>query len=182
MTVHWKDLKIILKEHLKNNVLKLGQCYYLQTVGIAQGSILSTLLCTLYYGHMENSIIFPYLSKNDHDRQILPDDVNGCAAPEATTDLSSSSSQYLLLRYVDDFLFLTTSKKQAISFFTRLWRGFYNYNCNMNKDKFCTNFDFGAHKLDLKRLLVTSDDVSFLKWSGLLINCCSLEVQADYSR
>lgn len=162
-------------------MLKLGRCFFLQTVGIPQGSVLSTLLCTLYYGHMERNKIFPYLSLSGHDVTIRPE--NGCAAPEATSDVSFLSPKYLLLRFVDDFLFVSTSKKQASSFFSRLQRGFREYNCYMNQEKFCMNFDYGGtHKLDSKRLLVGSDGVSFMQWSGLLINSCTLEVQADYSR
>ncbi|KNA21576.1 hypothetical protein SOVF_041310 isoform B [Spinacia oleracea] len=181
ISVRRKELEFNLKEHLKKNVLKLGRCFFLQTVGIPQGSVLSTLLCTLYYGHMERNKIFPYLSLSGHDVTIRPE--NGCAAPEATSDVSFLSPKYLLLRFVDDFLFVSTSKKQASSFFSRLQRGFREYNCYMNQEKFCMNFDYGGtHKLDSKRLLVGSDGVSFMQWSGLLINSCTLEVQADYSR
>ncbi|CAO2830156.1 unnamed protein product [Amaranthus hypochondriacus] len=180
ITVRWEKLKSILEEHLKNNVLKLGQCFFLQTVGIPQGSVLSTLLCTLYYGYMEREVIFPYLANWGHD--VIQDE-NGSTAFEATSNLSFSSPKYLLLRFVDDFLFMSTSKKQATRFYSRLRRGFREYNCYMNEDKFCTNFHFGDMcNLDSKRLLVGSDGVSFMRWSGLLINSCSLEVQADYTR
>lgn len=180
-TVWREELKFNLKEHLKNNVLKLGRCFFLQTVGIPQGSVLSTLLCTLYYGHMERNVIYPYLSLSGHDMIIQAD--NGCASLEATPDVSLSFPRYLLLRFVDDFLFVSTSKKQASSFFSRLQRGFQEYNCYMNQEKFCMNFDSGStHKFDSNRLFVGSDGVSFMQWSGLLINSCTLEVQADYSR
>ncbi|XP_021744999.1 telomerase reverse transcriptase-like isoform X2 [Chenopodium quinoa] len=181
MTVRREELMYNLKEHLKNNVLKLGQYYFLQTVGIPQGSVLSSLLCTLYYGHMERNVIFPYLSLSGQDMPIHVD--NGSAALVATSAVSFSSPKYLLLRFVDDFLLVSTSKKQASSFFSRLRRGFHAYNCYMNQEKFCMNFDYGGtHKVDSKRLLVGSDGVSFMQWSGLLINSCTLEVQADYSR
>uniref|UniRef100_A0A803LJI9 Telomerase reverse transcriptase n=1 Tax=Chenopodium quinoa TaxID=63459 RepID=A0A803LJI9_CHEQI len=141
MTVRREELKYNLKEHLKNNVLKL-EC---------------------------------------QDMPIQVD--NGSAALVATSVVSFSSPKYLLLRFVDDFLFVSTSKKQASSFFSRLRRGFHAYNCYMNQEKFCMNFDYGGtHKVDSKRLLVGSDGVSFMQWSGLLINSCTLEVQADYSR
>ena len=181
MTVRREELMYNLKEHLKNNVLKLGQYYFLQTVGTPQGSVLSSLLCTLYNGHMERNLLFPYISLSGQDMPIHVD--NGSAALVATSAVSFSSPKYLLLRFVDDFLFVSTSKKQASSFFSRLRRGFHAYNCYMNQEKFCMNFDYGGtHKVDSKRLLVGSDGVSFMQWSGLLINSCTLEVQADYSR
>ncbi|KAH9619593.1 hypothetical protein KSS87_022469, partial [Heliosperma pusillum] len=94
-TIRREELLLILKEHLKNNVLKLGQCFFLQTVGIPQGSVLSTLLCTLYYGHMENTVIAPYLAKGAND--VAKHSDSGCVALEATTDASSLFPKSMLL-------------------------------------------------------------------------------------
>ncbi|KAK9750375.1 hypothetical protein RND81_02G191800 [Saponaria officinalis] len=179
-TVKREELQLILKEHLKNNVLKLGQYFFLQTVGIPQGSVLSTLLCTLYYGHMENNVIVPYLAKSGND--IAEPNDNGRVALDAMSDASFPLPESMLLRFVDDFLFISTSKKQAMTFYTRLRRGFREYNCYMNQEKFCTNFDCGSLQPGSKRLLIGGDGVSFVQWSGLLINSSNLEVQADYSR
>ncbi len=43
----------ILKHHITQNVIYMRGRYYLQQVGIPQGSVLSSLLCSLFYGHME---------------------------------------------------------------------------------------------------------------------------------
>eukprot|EP00118_Oscarella_pearsei_P018196 m.185167 g.185167 ORF g.185167 m.185167 type:complete len:1013 (+) comp39334_c0_seq80:52-3090(+) len=51
------SLLTLLQSHIKNNFLKIhGKCYR-QTVGIPQGSILSTLLCNFYLGHIENTCL-----------------------------------------------------------------------------------------------------------------------------
>ncbi|KAK2513477.1 Tert [Columba guinea] len=42
---------------ISNNILEIGNRYYLQCCGIPQGSILSTLLCSLCYGDMENKLL-----------------------------------------------------------------------------------------------------------------------------
>ncbi|XP_053916186.1 telomerase reverse transcriptase isoform X2 [Cuculus canorus] len=42
---------------IHNNILEIGNRYYLQCCGIPQGSILSTLLCSLCYGDMENKLL-----------------------------------------------------------------------------------------------------------------------------
>ncbi|XP_040540215.1 telomerase reverse transcriptase isoform X2 [Gallus gallus] len=42
---------------LHNNILEIGHRYYIQCSGIPQGSILSTLLCSLCYGDMENKLL-----------------------------------------------------------------------------------------------------------------------------
>ncbi|CAE1228151.1 TERT [Acanthosepion pharaonis] len=56
---HMKFDEIIKKLHchVSNNVVKLDSHYYTQTQGISQGSVLSTLLCNIYYGHMENKML-----------------------------------------------------------------------------------------------------------------------------
>lgn len=37
--------------------LQVGKAWYRQTQGVSQGSVLSTLLCSFYYGAMETDII-----------------------------------------------------------------------------------------------------------------------------
>ncbi|KAK9283883.1 hypothetical protein L1049_012138 [Liquidambar formosana] len=58
-----EDLYFNLTEHVKRNVLQFDRKFYLQDVGIPQGSVLSSLLCSFYYGHLERSVIFPFLEK-----------------------------------------------------------------------------------------------------------------------
>lgn len=181
-----EDLFFTLKEHVKYNVLQLDKKFYLQGVGIPQGSILSSLLCSLYYGHLERNVIFPFLEKTceptaeDISRGHISHDAS---SHESSEDKFDSPSNYILLRFIDDFLLISTSKKQAASFFSRLRRGFRDYNCYMNDDKFCLNFDIGhTSGIPSNRVYVGEDGISFLRWSGLLINCSTLEVQGDYTK
>lgn len=51
------DIKQLLHEHIKNNIVKIGGQYCRQQVGIPQGSVLSSLLCNLFYGHMERTVL-----------------------------------------------------------------------------------------------------------------------------
>lgn len=170
-----KVLFSYLKEHVKYNVLLLDKKFYLQGVGIPQGGILSSLLCSLYYGHLERHVIIPFLEKTLKS--------GGCTENHAlcmSNDDEVSSTCYMLIRFIDDILFISTSKKQAASFFSRLQRGFRDYNCYMNAKKFGANFDVG--QMSGSRVYVSEDGTSFLRWSGLLINSCTLEVQADYTK
>jgi len=181
-----EELFFTLKEHVKYNVLRLDKKFYLQGVGIPQGSILSSLLCSLYYGHLERNVIFPFLEKTceptaeDISRRHISHDAS---AHESIEDKFDSPPNYILLRFLDDFLLISTSKKQAASFFSRLRRGFRDYNCYMNDDKFCLNFDIEhTSGIPSNRVYVGEDGISFLRWSGLHINCSTLEVQADYTK
>jgi telomerase reverse transcriptase len=59
------ELVRLLEHHITNNLIRVNQSFaevhsqigetlYRQTIGIPQGSILSTLLCSLFYGHLES--------------------------------------------------------------------------------------------------------------------------------
>ncbi|KAK4493168.1 hypothetical protein RD792_017974 [Penstemon davidsonii] len=175
-----EELHMILKEHITRNVVQLHNNFYLQNVGIPQGSVLSTLLCSYYYDHMERNVVFPYLRKAFKGLDTHGPSASGCKNAKG---LLVDASKHLLLRFIDDFLFISTSKEQASMFFSRLERGVRDYNCYMNEDKYGLNFKMnheeGRHS---SRLYCGKDSVSFLRWSGLLLNCCTLEIQADYTR
>lgn len=181
-----RELFFNLNEHVKRNVLQLDKTFYLQGIGIPQGSILSSLLCSLYYGHLERNVIFPFLDKNC---ELATEDLSrrhncqDASVPGNSSENRVSSSCYMLLRLIDDFCFISTSKRLAAAFYTRLQGGFPDYNCYMNEDKFCLNFDARhASGLPSNRVYVGEDGISFIRWSGLLLKSCTLEVQADYTR
>lgn len=155
----------------------------MQSVGIPQGSMLSPLLCSIYYGHMENNKLHPYIRKIcESERQFFSAE-HDSSNVVSWEDASSGCPRYMVLRYIDDFFFVSTSKKLALGFFSRLQRGFPAYNCTMNEGKFGLSFDVGNMlKIQQSRFHVLDDGASYVCWSGLLINCCTLEVQADYTR
>lgn len=165
-------------------MLQLDNKFFVQSVGIPQGSVLSSLLCSLYYGHLENSVIFPFLEKACKPDPGFPSEERFLDDTAARYNhLVAYQPNYLLLRLIDDLLFISTSKDQASKFFFRLRRGFRAYNCNMNEQKFGTNFQMnGIPSLGSDRLYVVEDGTSFLRWNGLFINCSTLEIQADYTR
>jgi telomerase reverse transcriptase len=84
----------LLREHIKANIVKIGNRHYRQKDGIPQGSVLSSLLCNFFYGDMERKHLG--FTKDD-----------GSA----------------LLRYVDDFLFITTKKDLAVEFLRVMAQG-----------------------------------------------------------
>nr|AAX21217.1 telomerase reverse transcriptase catalytic subunit [Scilla peruviana] len=234
-----EELHHLLTEHLKNNILKIGKKFYLQKIGICQGSSISPLLCSFYLGHLERRVIFPYLANSNKQcnapitnkelavkrclltsrdcmvgpssnayQTVKPNEYEApCSGSSTGLDVFPSGTQnwcqeghtmtacnnetrdgnlsppiFLLLRWIDDFLFISTSKQQAASFFRRMERGFKEYNCEMNNKKFGLNFDVGQNSHLQNRLYIGMDGIQFLPWSGLLLNCRTLEIQADYTR
>ncbi|XP_021114239.1 telomerase reverse transcriptase isoform X3 [Heterocephalus glaber] len=95
---------------LRGSILRIGGRCYVQGRGIPQGSILSTLLCSLCYGDMENMLF----------TRVQQDGV--------------------LLRLVDDFLLVTPHLAQARAFLGTLVRGIPEYGCTLNLQKTLVNF------------------------------------------
>ena len=77
----------LLTQHIQSNVVKIGKRFYRQKNGIPQGSIVSSLLCNLFYSTLESG------------------------------DLSFiKSPNTILLRLIDDFLLISTAQATATKF------------------------------------------------------------------
>uniref|UniRef100_A0A803WGX2 Telomerase reverse transcriptase n=1 Tax=Ficedula albicollis TaxID=59894 RepID=A0A803WGX2_FICAL len=95
---------------IHNSILKIRNRYYVQCCGIPQGSILSTLLCSLFYGDMENKF------------------------------LSGIKQDGVLIRLIDDFLLLTPHLMKARTFLRTLTSGIPEYGLLINPNKTVVNF------------------------------------------
>jgi len=161
-----------LREHLGSTLVRLGGAFFVQQVGVPQGSILSTLLCSALYADMEANHSLGGAGSSHAQR-------TSTAMMDASGD-----DQTLLLRWVDDFLLMTTDPDVATTFLHNLTGGFPEYGASVSVAKTCINFDAWAP--DGKRMprneLVTPDGRRHVKWCGLLIDSVTLEVQADNSR
>ncbi|KAJ7991969.1 hypothetical protein DPEC_G00289360 [Dallia pectoralis] len=149
--VHGQDVLEFFTQMLTRSVIYLGKKAFCQCRGIPQGSVASSLLCCLCYGHMENTL-FPQVTQK-----------GGC-----------------LMRLVDDFLLITPDLSQAQSFLRTLMGGVPQYGCVVNKQKIAVNFPLreggdcpvGVHLLPSRCLF---------PWCGLLVDTHTLDVYRDYS-
>lgn len=114
-----ESLLKLLKEHISNHIVKVGRHTYRQIVGIPQGSIVSTLLCSFFYGDLERRELAHVLTKES-----------------------------CLIRYVDDFLFITADLDVAHEFCFMMHRGIYHFikgfpdhGCEVNCQKTLVNFE-----------------------------------------
>ncbi|GAA5841755.1 hypothetical protein JCM5353_007420 [Sporobolomyces roseus] len=140
-------LMSLLKEHITTNLVKVNGRLYRQTDGIPQGSVLSSLLCSLFYGDMENT----HLS--------------------FTRDIKS-----LLMRYVDDFMFVTTKKHLAVRFLQIMHRGIPEYGCFISTEKRLTNFDVSLEDGEVVPPLADGEDFGYC---GLAIDTKTLEIKMN---
>lgn len=167
--------------------MQFDKKFYIQKTGISQGSVLSSFLCSLYFGDLERKVLFPFLGKviasRANEVSARQNRFDPSISPSSNVDEMITNPGYMLLRFIDDFLFISSSKQLAEKFLCRVHRGFRAYNCYMNESKFGMNFDVAnTYRIVSKRVHVGKDGVSFLRWAGLLINCQTLEIQADYTK
>ncbi|KAJ3365311.1 hypothetical protein GGF32_009816 [Allomyces javanicus] len=118
--------------------------YYQQLSGIPQGGVLSPMLCNLFYGDMEQR----HLQFVDTDESLL-------------------------LRFVDDFLLLTSNETVARRFYTTMREGIAEYGCRVGADKSVTNLR------DVKDAGVVTEE---MVWCGLLINTNTKEIWNSYEK
>ncbi|KAJ9626410.1 Telomerase reverse transcriptase [Taxawa tesnikishii (nom. ined.)] len=102
----------LLREHVENNMVQIGKRLYRQRIGIPQGSIVSSLLCSFFYADLE--------------REVL-----GFTWNTGT----------LLLRLIDDFLLISTRRDVAQRFVEIMHAGVPQYGLAVKNEKTRTNFD-----------------------------------------
>lgn len=110
----------LLEEHIQSNLVQIGKTLYRQTQGIPQGSIVSSLLCSLFYAGMEEKVL-----------NFVKD------------------GESLLLRLIDDFLLITTNEQTARHFMRVLHAGLPDYGVTIKREKSVVNFDMtiDGHKV-----------------------------------
>jgi telomerase reverse transcriptase len=151
----------LLEEHVCNHVVKVNRAYYRQRTGIPQGSVLSSLLCSLHYGDMERLSLLPRMDARARSHETEPS---------------------LMMRLIDDFLFITPQRPRALAFVTAMSEGDAVYGCRVNMQKTLVNFASQVHGFALPTIGIETDSSQWLPWCGLLVNMKTLEVRGDYSR
>lgn len=150
----------LLKEHLCSNLVtacgRYGNRALLQTGGIPQGSILSMLLCNLYYGDMEKHLL---------------------------QDLVLSASGSFLSRQVDDFIFIGTDRKAVCQFLARMYEGNESLGVKVNRKKSLASEQMVVKLRDTsEEVVVLSSQECMFPWCGMLFDTTTGEVSIDYSR
>ena len=112
-----------LVEHVRSNVVKIGNRLYQQERGIPQGSMLSSILCSFFYANFEESCL-------------------GFLA----------NSECLLIRMIDDFLLITIDARMATRFLNVMHTGNEDYGITVQPSKTLTNFACRIHGFEITQL------------------------------
>lgn len=137
------DLLHLLCEHVERNLVKMGKRFYRQKTGIPQGSILSTILCNLFYAELE--------------REVLGFTLN---------------EDCLLLRLLDDFMLISTSRQHAERFVHVMHEGHAEYGVRVQASKSVSNFDVEVDG----GLITQCESKSWFVYCGVRIDTRTLEV------
>ncbi|XP_038550696.1 telomerase reverse transcriptase [Micropterus salmoides] len=149
--LHGREALQFFTQMLTGSVVQFGKKTYRQCRGIPQGSVVSSLLCCLCYGHMEN-VLFQDITEK-----------KGC-----------------LMRLVDDFLLITPDLHKAQTFLKILLAGVPQYGLVVNPQKVVVNFQVSENLGSCPDIRVLPPRCLF-PWCGLLLDTHSLDVYKDYS-
>ncbi|XP_005095494.3 telomerase reverse transcriptase [Aplysia californica] len=114
------------------NVIRLGRQHYVQSMGIPQGSSISSILCSFYYGYMDQVKLYEFQRKPN-----------------------------FLVRMIDDMLFVSPSRKRAEAFFTMMIEGVPEFNCKSSLRKCCATFDYSHPEFGRAHTLKPSEPLTF---------------------
>jgi telomerase reverse transcriptase len=151
----------LLKEHLFSNVVQIDGQDFVQRCGIPQGSVLSTTLCNMYYAHFERRVL----------RKRLPEVCDPAIVPV------SCCQHEELLRYTDDFMYITTDLKRARRFFEVMHEGNEEYGCFVNVAKSQANFEVGNGQEALH-----PGPSESIAWCGMLLDPSTLQLYVNYEK
>ncbi|TDH73412.1 hypothetical protein CCR75_003794 [Bremia lactucae] len=150
----------LLKEHLSTNVVHINGHEFVQRCGIPQGSVISTILCNIYYAHFERHVL-----RKRFPKVCEPISVSCCQHEE-------------LFRYTDDFMFITTDLNRAHQFLKVMQEGHHDYGCFVNVAKSQTNF---AVQNENNQTAISSPK-EYLAWCGMLIELKNFQVYVNYEK
>ncbi|KAG5361533.1 Telomerase reverse transcriptase [Yarrowia sp. C11] len=147
-TVGKQTLYRLLNDHLfRNDVLIDGQVHR-QVRGIPQGSVMSSLFCAMVYEEM-----------------VL----------EKFSDLVDRQDT-CLMRYVDDFLLITTDTETATEFLKRALKGLPDYGVSVNRKKCLVNFPLTLGGAPIAQL----GPGEMMPFLGMKIDPANLQIHRDY--
>ncbi|RCI15533.1 hypothetical protein L249_3433 [Ophiocordyceps polyrhachis-furcata BCC 54312] len=118
-----ESLRGLMKEHVENNLVRIGNKVLRQSRGIPQGSILSSFLCSYFYADLETRHL------------------GFLHAPDC-----------LLMRLIDDFLLITLDQSKAVRFLRTMHRGLPDYGVTVSRDKTLVNFETSVDDVVVPRL------------------------------
>lgn len=147
------ELLHLLRQHVEQNMVRIGKRFYRQKSGIPQGSVLSSLLCNYFYADLEATHL-AFL----HEGGV-------------------GQANSVLLRLIDDFLLVTTDKEHARRFLEVMHAGLPDYGVVVGEGKTLVNFEARVGERKVSRLVG-----GMFPYCGTLIDVQTLNISKDTER
>lgn len=133
--------------------------YFTQIKGIPQGSVLSPILCTMYYGHAERAIF----------------------GTRESIEVVGLADKTLVIRLMDDYIVISTEQACVQRFLQTAHQSLKAYGAGVNPLKTRTNFDASVD-VDGACIPLQRVEGEEMPWCGLIVNTRTLEVTCHFSR
>lgn len=133
--------------------------YFTQVKGIPQGSVLSPLLCTFYYGDAERNIF----SRCEVIEQI------------------GLVDRTVVIRLMDDYIVISVDQSCVECFLQLAHQSLKQYGAGVNPLKTKVNFQTSV-VVDGERIALQKLEGDEMPWCGLIVNAQTLEVTCHFAR
>ncbi len=182
-----KHVKDVIKTHLFDHEVKMPFCtdsrhsettgstppkststknqnIFQQIRGIPQGSVLSVMLCNLYYGHAERKLF----GSNDEVNKL------------------GIGTESLVMRKMDDYIMISTCKESVEHWLQKIYTGLKLYDSKINPLKTRVNFDCAVDiegsRVALPNCNPTGTPHQHITWCGYLLDMTTLEWKPSFCR
>ncbi|KAI5296631.1 hypothetical protein KEM52_005213 [Ascosphaera acerosa] len=142
----------LLTRHVKANLVRIGKKYYRQRKGIPQGSVVSSLLCNLFYAEHERKCLAFLREESGHSRPTRSLAIAAYQKEATQAHRSRLREDVLLLRMVDDYLLITTDKSVAVRFLHEMLIPHDEFGMTVNPDKTLVNFKVHVNGVRIPQL------------------------------
>lgn len=174
-----EEILKMLEDHIFKNIVRIGNKHFRQSKGIPQGSVLSPLLCSYLYSHLERCYLshlpgtIPLLgihsaNINKFGQQSNIDNISNIDFNDKSSDIG------ILVRLIDDFLYVTTDIEAATSFLKSMQSGFASYGIKINEEK--TKINFKDPNIGISNCL------SEIQWCGFKIDTHTFQITKSYEK
>ncbi|KAL3806601.1 hypothetical protein ACHAXA_011159 [Cyclostephanos tholiformis] len=176
-----ETIKGLLRDHIFGQVVVANgngdQRYLLQTEGIPQGSILSSMLCNIYFGNIEGILLDGVFDKKTSCV------IKGSTSSDCDTlVVRSKHDLHLLVRIVDDFLLISTNKTASARFLKNLNNGIPSLGVKINSEKSRANYSISMENTSTGKMEAVKVCQNLFPWCGLLIDTSTCEISLDNNR
>ena len=134
------------------------------------------MLCNIYFGDIEKTLLDGVFEEGSRL-------IRGCSSTVCdVVFVHSKRDVHLLVRIVDDFLLISSSKDTSIRFLKKLNEGIPSLGVKINSDKSRANYPISLENINTGKLVVVEACHDFFPWCGLLIDTKTCEISLDYKR